>query len=112
MLTCPVCDTSGKRRHRSLLERIFTRAKLVCPQCRETWYWRRVLFQRHVLCPECGTPRLAKRMKYDRIDRKSDSFLRRFLVLFGSPIYHCTFCRLQFRDVRSMDPARKARVQV
>jgi len=63
-------------------------------------------------CPECGTARLSKRSKYDRIDRKSNSLLRRFLGLFGAPIYHCTFCRLQFRDIRGLDPNRPSKVQI
>ena len=94
-----------------MLERIFTRAKLKCPQCSHVWYWRRFLFQKHALCPECATPRVLKRSKYDRIDRKSESLFRNFLGLFGAPIYHCTFCRLQFRDFHGLDPNRKPRTQ-
>jgi NAD-dependent SIR2 family protein deacetylase len=82
-----------------------------CPECDARWYWRRVLLQTHTLCPDCGTNRLSKLSKYDRIDRKSGNIVRRLLVMFGAPIYHCTFCRLQFRDVRPLDPNRKPRVQ-
>src|SRR5271165_5311403 len=111
MFICPVCASMGKRRPRTFLERVFTRAKLKCPACGKVWYWRRVLFQKHTCCPECGTSRLSRRSKYDHIDRKSESFLRRALGLFGAPIYHCTFCRLQFRDYHSLDPGRKAKAQ-
>jgi hypothetical protein len=82
-----------------------------CPYCNTVWHWRRVPFQKYTLCPECGTTRLTKLSKYDRIDRKSGSILRRFLGLFGAPIYHCTFCRLQFRDYRHPDPGRKSTVR-
>jgi hypothetical protein len=35
----------------------------------------------------------------------SQNPLRRMLGLAGFPLYHCTFCRLQFRDWRGRDPA-------
>jgi DNA-directed RNA polymerase subunit RPC12/RpoP len=82
-----------------------------CSGCGAVWYWRRVLLQKHVRCPDCGTNRLSKLTKYDKIDRKSRSYLRRFLGMFGAPIYHCTFCRLQFRDYRGLDPKRRPKVQ-
>jgi predicted RNA-binding Zn-ribbon protein involved in translation (DUF1610 family) len=111
MFTCPECEGLGKRRPRTFIERIFARAKLQCSGCNAVWYWRRVLVQKHTHCPDCGTPRLSKRSKYDRIDRKSKSVVRRFLGIFGAPIYHCTFCRLQFRDYHSLDPKRQSKVR-
>lgn len=111
MFTCPECGSGGKRRPRSLFERVTNRAKLFCPNCDTVWYWRRVLFQKHVQCPDCGTTRLTKRSTWDRIDRKSDSLIRRALILFGAPIYHCTFCRLQFRDYHHPEPARSNRAR-
>ncbi len=51
-------------------------------------------------CPECGTTRLKKLSKPDRIDRVSTvpwSKIQRFL---GGRLYHCLFCRLQFYDCR------------
>jgi hypothetical protein len=38
----------------------------------------------------------------DRIDSTSRNPLRRMLKLFGCPLYHCTFCRMQFRDWRKL----------
>jgi predicted RNA-binding Zn-ribbon protein involved in translation (DUF1610 family) len=111
MLACPECDSVGKRRPRTLFERVFNRAKLKCPRCGDVWYWRRYFFQKYTRCPECGTARLSRRSRYDRIDRKSDSLLRRSLGLFGAPIYHCTFCRLQFRDFHGLEPNGKAKAQ-
>jgi hypothetical protein len=46
---------------------------------------------------------LEVRRKPDLIDRMSPNPLRRSLRLFGFPIYHCTFCRYQFRDWRKPD---------
>jgi len=107
MLTCPACSGLGKRLPRSFTERVFNRAKMWCSNCGVVWYWPRVPFQKHTQCPECGTSRLLKLSKYDRIDRKSTSILRHLLGIFGAPIYHCTFCRLQFCDYRDPDPERK-----
>jgi len=112
MFKCPACGGIGKRRPRTFIERIINRAKIKCSVCNVIWYWRRVVFQRHSLCPECGTSRLSKLSKYDHIDRVSKSISRRFLVVFGAPIYHCTFCRLQFRDWRGLDPDRPPKVRV
>ncbi|HVV44961.1 MAG TPA: hypothetical protein VHC72_07135 [Bryobacteraceae bacterium] len=70
-----------------------------------------MLFQKHVQCPDCGTTRLTKRSSWDRIDRISNSLIRRALILFGAPIYHCTFCRLQFRDYHQLEPARSNRAR-
>jgi hypothetical protein len=71
-----------------------------------------VLFQRYTHCPQCGTSRLTKRAKFDLIDRQSKNLLRRILALFDAPIYHCTFCRLQFRDYRGLNPNRPPNVRV
>jgi len=111
MFTCPECASPGKRRPRTFKERFTNRAKLVCVGCGGTWFWRRVPFQKYAHCPQCGTPRLSKLSKYDRIDRKSSSWFRKLLGLFGAPIYHCTFCRLQFRDFHNLDPNRPSKIR-
>jgi DNA-directed RNA polymerase subunit RPC12/RpoP len=89
-----------------------TRAKIQCALCGNVWYWHRQIFQQYALCPECGTARISKLAKYDKIDRVSKSMVRHIMGLFRATIYHCTFCRLQFRDHRELDPGRKAKVQV
>ncbi len=110
MVTCPACGGLGKRRPRTFTERFINRSKLKCTQCDNVWFWKRVPFQKYTRCPQCGTARISKRTKYDKIDRKSKSLIRRFLGIFGAPIFHCTFCRLQFRDYRDLDPNRKPKV--
>ncbi len=82
-----------------------------CMVCGNIWYWHRTPFLPYALCPECGTSRLSKLAKFDKIDRRSKSIIRGFLGLFGVTIYHCTFCRLQFRDYRDLNPERKSKVQ-
>jgi len=112
MLICPVCSNPGKRRPRTFIERLLNRAKMKCSNCSTIWYWRRALLQRYTCCPECGTARISKISKFDQIDRRNKNFLRKSLVLFGAPLYHCTFCRLQFRDYRHLDPNRLPKVVV
>jgi hypothetical protein len=46
-----------------------------------------------------------KLRKADKVDRMSNNLLRRLLRLVGCPLYHCTFCRYQFRDWRPLNPA-------
>jgi uncharacterized Zn finger protein len=112
MLICTSCGSAGKRRPRTFLERIVYRAKVKCSNCGDVWYWRRYFFQSYTQCPECGSARLSKLSKYDQIDRRTKNVYRRFLAIFGAPIYHCTFCRLQFRDVRKLDPDRPPKVRI
>ena len=54
----------------------------------------------HVACPECGTTRIRRLARRDRIERLSDvpwSAIQRHL---GGKLYHCALCRLQFYDCR------------
>jgi len=54
-------------------------------------------------CPECGTTRLKKLTKPDRIDRVSGLPWSKIHRFFGGRLYHCLFCRLQFYDCRRQD---------
>jgi hypothetical protein len=54
----------------------------------------------HVACPECGTTRVRRLARRDRIERLADvpwSTIQRHL---GGKLYHCALCRLQFYDCR------------
>lgn len=64
------------------------------------------MFQRWCQCPLCHDHQLGILRREDKIDRMSRNPLRRALSLFGFPLYHCTFCRYQFRDWRRLDPDR------
>ena len=57
-------------------------------------------------CPLCDNRELTTLTRVDKIDRMSANPLRRLLYLFGCPLYHCTFCRYQFRDYRGLEPRR------
>jgi DNA-directed RNA polymerase subunit RPC12/RpoP len=62
------------------------------------------LFNQYSECPKCGTRELSRLQTKDLIDTVAANPLRRLLKLFGAPLYHCTFCRYQFRDWRERDP--------
>jgi len=64
------------------------------------------IFQLYCHCPRCHNRDLTKLSGRDKLDRMSPNPLRFLLVVFGAPLYHCTFCRMQFRDWRHLDPAR------
>ena len=107
MPSCNKCGRETSRRHRGVLLKIVSRASLRCNHCgARSNFYRPVfaIFQRWCQCPLCHNRQLAIRGKADKIDRLSPNPLRRLLVLFGCPIYHCTFCRYQFRDWRELDP--------
>lgn len=87
--------------------KIFSRASFRCNGCGAVTHFYRpffALFQRWSQCPICHNRRLSVLAKPDRIDRRSLNPFRRFLVLLRSPLYHCTFCRFQFRDWRKPYP--------
>ena len=107
---CARCGHEIVRKRRNLLQRAFDRAVFVCERCGEKYYVRRSafsIFRRYSECPECGTRDLSKLASRDGIDRITKNPLRRLLVIFGAPLYHCTFCRFQFRDWRGRAPAAK-----
>ncbi len=107
MPTCPSCGKATGRKRRNPIQKIFSRAVFQCHACGATHRVSRSLFRifsRYVECPRCGTRNLAKRSGRDRIDRMSPNPLRRALLFLGCPLYHCTFCRLQFRDWRGQQP--------
>ena len=108
-MACYKCGRQTSRRRRSVILKIVSRASFRCDDCGATSNFYRpiiAIFQRWCQCPLCHNRRLTVHRKADKIDRMSSNPLRRLLRLFGFPIYHCTFCRYQFRDWRKMDPRR------
>ena len=62
-------------------------------------------YARYAACPECGTERVKRLIRRDRIDRMSDvpwSTIQRHL---GGKLFHCVLCRLQFYDCRKQAPS-------
>ena len=103
MIDCPVCGGKFARIPRGAFGKIFDRAVYKCRACGETRHRRRVflaVFHRYCECPKCGNRDLNRLSGKDRIDAVTKNPLRRVLKLLGCPLYHCTFCRFQFRDWR------------
>lgn len=107
MPACDICGGLLVRRPRGTYRRIVSRASYRCEGCGANSYFYRpffALFQRFSQCPICHNPRLSILSRRDHVDRRTRNPLRRMLGLFGRPLYHCTFCRFQFRDIRGLDP--------
>jgi len=51
-------------------------------------------------CPKCGTYRLSRLSKPDRIDPMYRTLIGWFQRRFGADLYHCRYCRIQFYDMR------------
>lgn len=97
---------SGRRR-RQLIEKLFAGAAHFCQSCGAKWYTYRSLFaafQRYTQCPSCRNRELTRLDRIDKLDNMSRNPLRRLLTAFGCPLYHCGYCRMQFRDWRGLDP--------
>ena len=95
------------RRPRGAYRRIISKASYRCERCGEKSYFYRpffALFQRFSQCPICHNRRLSILSRKDMIDGRTRNPFRRMLRLFGCPLYHCTFCRFQFRDWRRLEP--------
>ena len=111
MIGCVKCGGPVVRKQRSFLQRLFYRAIYRCEDCRQGLSRPRSLlavFNGYVECPRCGTHDLSRLAAKDRIDGISRNPFRRILKLFGCPLYHCTFCRWQFRDWRKRAPDARA----
>jgi DNA-directed RNA polymerase subunit RPC12/RpoP len=107
MPACRVCGGPIVRKPRNFAYRILDRALYKCEQCDARIHRRRALFtifNRYCECPKCGGHDLTRLQSKDRIDAITQNPFRRLLKLAGAPLYHCTFCRYQFRDWRKRDP--------
>ena len=104
MESCIGCGHRASRKRRGIFRKVVCRAAYECDHCGLNWHDFRPLFaifQSCCLCPRCHNPDLTKLASRDKLDRMSPNPLRFLLGLFGAPLYHCTFCRMQFRDWRA-----------
>ena len=54
-------------------------------------------------CPECGTYRVVRLKRPDKIDRRHGGFLNLLERLISrGRMFHCRWCRLQFYDRRAV----------
>jgi DNA-directed RNA polymerase subunit RPC12/RpoP len=102
MFRCTQCGGRLRRVHRTLGEHFRYLAIYECRECEtETFVPRRYRHHLgpHCRCPLCGTQRLSRLRRPDRIDRMHDGFLNWLERLAGGGrLPNCGFCRLQFYD--------------
>jgi DNA-directed RNA polymerase subunit RPC12/RpoP len=111
MIVCQKCGGTVVRKQRNAAQRLVFRAVYRCEECQRLVSRPRSLLtvlHRFAECPRCGTRDLSRLASKDRIDGTSANPFRRILKLLGCPLYHCTFCRMQFRDWRKRAPAPTA----
>ena len=105
-MKCVQCGDRLKRVHRTFFERFSYMAIYECRKCqREEFAPRR--YQYHFgpscRCPVCGTYRVVRIKKLDKIDRKHGGFLNLLERLISKGrLFHCRWCRLQFYDRRRL----------
>jgi hypothetical protein len=101
------------RTHRTRLQRLVYSDVFRCSKCGQRS--RRVhtslaatltfFFSRHTHCIRCGTERVHRMQKRDRIDSVSKNLASRLLHLSGAPLNKCIGCRLQYYDWRTPEPS-------
>jgi uncharacterized Zn finger protein len=112
MPLCPKCGGDLTRRHRTLLQKIAYSDAFECRKCgaRQRVVHRfvrvnaRFFFSRYTHCIRCGTPRVHRTAKADRIDSVSNHVVSLMQRLMGAPVNRCIACRLQYYDWRPPPP--------
>jgi hypothetical protein len=103
MPNCFKCGGKTHRIHRTFLERLRYAAVYRCRDCGEKRLedqWYLFLLGRVSRCPHCGTHRLRKLRRIDKIDRMYPNPLSLLQKYFGANLHWCQYCRLQFYDFR------------
>ena len=112
MPQCPDCGRHLERIHRNAVQKLVYSERFRCKKC-----GRRVsrlhgplaataefVFSGHTRCIQCGTRRVHRLGKRDRIDWLSKHPLSWLFRLTGAPLNKCDACRLQYYDWRSVRP--------
>lgn len=100
---CVKCGGKLHHIHRTFLERFAYMAVYECPKCESEILVPRQYrhhFGHHCRCPRCGTYKVVRLPRRDRIDPLETGFLNLLERLAGGKLYHCCFCRVQFYDRR------------
>jgi hypothetical protein len=100
------------RRRRTLLQKTIYSDAFECRKCglrrrvvhRVLRVNARFLFSRYTHCIRCGTPRVHRTSKQDRIDSVSYHVVSLVQRLLGAPVNRCVACRLQYYDWRQPPP--------
>ena len=104
MPKCAKCGGKLQRIHRTFLERFEYQAIYLCTQCEEEHVEvrrYRYHFGEHSRCPRCGTYKLNRLKRPDKIDPMIGGFCNLLERILGdNRLYHCRFCRIQFYDRR------------
>ena len=108
MPKCPTCLRSLMRTHRTPWQKLRGAEAFRCRKCGyRTSRWRPALgvalqfvFSRHSHCVSCGTERVKRIAKRDRVDSMSRNIVSILFGLTGAPLNKCPACRLQYRDWR------------
>lgn len=112
MTKCIYCGGHVKRVHRGYFERWFASDAYVCHRCKRRshryhhWWFStyRFIFSRYSVCLRCGTYRVRRLAKRDRVDSLSKHPLSLIQQMFVAPRNKCPNCRLQFHDLRPLAP--------
>jgi hypothetical protein len=112
MPVCPNCGHHLMRMHRSAAQKIVYADAFRCSRCHfRTRRLRTALsvslafyFSRFTHCIRCGSSRIERLKKRDRIDSTSKHPTSLLLRLTGAPLKKCPACRLQYYDWRPPVP--------
>ena len=96
------------RVHRNSLERLLFADVYRCRACgrhKRRLHARgavalRYVFSLNTHCPTCGTARVMRQPRRDKIEPMSAGILSRLARLTGAPVRFCDACRLQYHDWR------------
>jgi predicted RNA-binding Zn-ribbon protein involved in translation (DUF1610 family) len=116
MMECPRCGRELKRIRRTALQRFFFSDAFACHKCgyrtRRVYPFVRVnakyLFSRHTHCIKCGTARVYRLSKRDRVDSMSKHVFSLLQQVTLAPVNKCLACRLQYYDWRPPEPRSEA----
>ena len=103
------------RSHRTPVERILYSNAFRCGHCgrRSRWVYPAIrsrvgfLFSRYTRCIRCGSTRIERLTRRDRIDPVVRSLPNQLVRLTGAPIKKCPTCRLQYYDWRPIAPVNR-----
>ena len=109
MVHCPNCGWELKKTHRTVFQKLIYSGAFVCPRCglrtRRVRARIRVtaifLFSRFTHCINCGSPRVHRLAKRDRVDTMSHHPFSVIQHLIFAPLNKCPNCRLQYFDWRA-----------